>query len=548
MRCLTNLLMLSFVCASAFGQDSPASTSAPTATDLSRYEELGASIGAVSVIVDNIFDTSKPEEDKRIYRLANRMHIETRPHVIENIVLVRPGDPFEQRVLEESARLLRTNIFISEATVRAVRYDPVRNTVDVEVRVRDSWSFTPDISFGRHGGFNEYGVTLDESNLLGRGKELILSRDVAIERNSKFVQYVDRNLLGSRGRLDAMFGDNSDGHRYRLELTRPFYALDSRWSVGSEIIGEERVDPIYDLGEIVDEFGRDYDLFELYGGWSRGLVDGRATRWMIGATSDKHVFSPSSDVPSPLLLPPDRELVYPWVGMQIVVDDFRELTQLSTMGRVEDAALGLNLNVRLGYAARRYGADRDAVIFSLGASKGWQSGEGRFLFLDLESQARREDEGVRNAVFRTNLRYFHRNFGQKHLFMASFQAVASDKLDADQQILLGGDSGLRGYPLRYQTGEHSALLSVEQRFFTNWFPWRLFQVGGAVFFDVGRVWGQDPRGEPVLGTLSDVGFGLRLASPRAGSRQMIHVDLAFPLNRSDSIDAVQLLIESKTAF
>ena len=132
--------------------------------------------------------------------------------------------------------------------------------------------------------------------------------------------------------------------------------------------------------------------------------------------------------------------------------------------------------------------------------------------------------------------------------MASFQAVASDKLDADQQILLGGDNGLRGYPLRYQTGEHSALLSVEQRFFTNWFPWRLFQVGGAVFFDVGRVWGQDPRGEPTLGTLSDVGFGLRLASPRAGSRQMIHVDLAFPLNRSDSIDAVQLLIESKRAF
>jgi len=29
---------------------------------------------------------------------------------------------------------------------------------------------------------------------------------------------------------------------------------------------------------------------------------------------------------------------------------------------------------------------------------------------------------------------------------------------------------------------------------------------------------------------------------------VIHVDLAFPLERDDTIDAVQLLIESKTAF
>lgn len=544
MRYIARLLALGLVCARASAQEA----AAPTPLDLARYEELGASIGKVSVIVEDVFDPSNPEENKRIYHLANRVHTETRPHVIENILLLRAGDPFDPRLLEESARLLRTNIFIAEATVRVLRYDAATNTVDVEARVRDAWSFTPDISFGRHGGFNEIGVTLDESNLLGFGKELILSRDVAIERNSTFVRYADPNLFGGRGRLDATVSDNSDGHRRRLALGRPFYALDSRWSVGAEVVDEQRVDPIYDLGEIVDEFGRDYEFFEVSGGWSRGLVDGRAMRWLFGATQDKNEFSPSSDVPEPLLLPADRDLVYPWVGMQMVVDDFRELTQFSTMGRVEDTALGLNLNVRLGYAAPNYGADREAWIFSLGARKGWEPGRGRFVFLDLESQARREEEGVRNAVLRTNLRYFHRNFDQRHLFTASFRAVASDNLDSDRQIVLGGDSGLRGYPLRYQTGEHSALLTVEQRFFSNWYPWRLFQVGGAVFFDAGRTWGRDPRGEPSLGALYDVGFGLRLASPRAGSRQVIHVDLAFPLKRQDGIDAVQFLLESKTAF
>src|SRR5690606_40160847 len=99
-------------------------------------------------------------------------------------------------------------------------------------------------------------------------------------------------------------------------------------------------------------------------------------------------------------------------------------------------------------------------------------------------------------------RYYHRNLG-RHLFTASLSAVAGNRLDAENQVLLGGDNGLRGYPLRYQAGEHSAVLTIEQRFFTDWYPARLFRVGYAVFMDVGRVWGEDPRGTPPLGTLYD---------------------------------------------
>jgi hypothetical protein len=32
---------------------------------------------------------------------------------------------------------------------------------------------------------------------------------------------------------------------------------------------------------------------------------------------------------------------------------------------------------------------------------------------------------------------------------------------------------LRGYPLRYQAGERRSLLSAEERFYTNVYPWRL---------------------------------------------------------------------------
>jgi hemolysin activation/secretion protein len=169
------------------------------------------------------------------------------------------------------------------------------------------------------------------------------------------------------------------------------------------------------------------------------------------------------------------------------------------------------------------------------------------LLLDTSASARREDAGLRNAVLYSGARYYHRNLGQ-HLFSASLSTTISQRLDVETQVLLGGDNDLRGYPLRYQSGERSAVLTLEQRFFTDWYPFRLLRVGYAVFFDAGRVWGEDPRGTRSQGMLYDLGVGLRISSPRSSGRSVVHVDLAFPLNGDRSIDDVQLIVEKKASF
>ena len=56
-------------------------------------------------------------------------------------------------------------------------------------------------------------------------------------------------------------------------------------------------------------------------------------------------------------------------------------------------------------------------------------------------------------------------------------------------------------------------------------------------------------GEPSLGWLSDVGFGLRLGNARSGFGSVVHVDIAFPArNSTPDIDQVQFLIETKESF
>ena len=81
------------------------------------------------------------------------------------------------------------------------------------------------------------------------------------------------------------------------------------------------------------------------------------------------------------------------------------------------------------------------------------------------------------------------------------------------------------------------------------YPFRLFRVGGAIFFDAGRTWGQSPGGSENPGLQTDVGFGFRLGNARSGLARMIYVDLVFPLgNDDDSIDNIQFLIEAKSSF
>jgi hypothetical protein len=224
------------------------------------------------------------------------------------------------------------------------------------------------------------------------------------------------------------------------------------------------------------------------------------------------------------------------------------MTELNDMGRTEDISLGLHLFAGIGFPERRFDSDRDATILRLSAAKGFEpGGPGRLLLLEASGSTRREDAGYRDSEIYFTGRYYRRNL-ERHLFSVSLSAVATNHLDPEDQVLLGGDTGLRGYPIRYQAGESRTILNVEQRFFTDWYPWRLFRVGYAVFADVGRVGGRDPRATEPLGTLYDVGVGLRLSSPRASGRNVVHIDLAFPLNADPTIDNMQFVVETKGSF
>jgi outer membrane protein assembly factor BamA len=465
--------------------------------------------------------------------------------VIRRRLLFKEGDPYSRRILEESERLLRSFGFLYDARIHPVGYEGGR--VEVEVETRDVWTLKAGVNLGRKGGVNRFQVGIEETNLLGFGKSLSVQHSKDVDRVSQIYAYGDPGLLGSRAQMTLSYANNSDGQARSASVERPFFALDTRWAAGISSYRNDRVDPLYDLGHATARFRHMTDTISAYAGFSRGLMDARAQRLSAGFTFDRHTFGLAPGEVPPPSFPVNRTLSYPWIAFDSVQDGFITAHDLDKIQRTEDLNLAHEGHALLGWAAPAFGSDLGRAIFEGSYGIGLAPRPGRMMLMSGILSGRRSSDGFENTVAGFGTRYFVRDFG-RHLFYASFRADMAYRLDREKQLLLGGDNGLRGYPLRYQDGDRRILLTVEQRFYTDWHVLKLFRVGGAVFFDAGRAWFAGAPDRRDLGVLKDAGLGLRLASSRSAKAAMAHVDVAFPMDGDPTIRRVQFLVSTHETF
>lgn len=537
--------------AASFAAEAPPAAAAEAAQPaLPSPEELeasGAVIGEVRIVVGDVFDTSVEGEDGWLYRAANKLHIDTRPRIIRDQLLFKPGDPYDARVIEETERILRGNEYLYDALIVPVAWDG--KVVDLEVRTRDVWTLNPGVNFSRKGGENTWGAQVQEDNLAGTGVKLDFEWSSDVDRESILFSYLNPHFFEPFTRFGLTYIDSDDGQTQLMQLARPFYSLDARRAGGLYLSDAEFNEVRYVLGDDVGEFQHDLEFYEVYGGWSAGLQGRWVRRWTYGVTyqRDEFALDPEFDPAGPL--PEDRELLQPWLGFELIEDQYEERQNLDQIRRTEDVLVGFRASMRIGYASESLGSDRDALIASASVRDGIDLPHGQSIFGSATVSGRIEDEGVQNGILSAEGRYYAAT-SSRSKFYALLSGAVTEELDAETQLTLGGDNGLRGYPIRYQAGTARALLTLEQRYYTSWYPFRLFHVGAAAFFDAGRTWGRDVTGLESAGLLKDVGIGLRFGSSRSSFGNVVHIDLAFPLDSApgDDIDSVQLLVTTKASF
>ena len=491
-----------------------------------------------------IFNERKPGERKQLFRLANSLHIETQVETIRAQLLFKEGDVYADREMRETERNLRRLRFLREPQIRIIGIDG--DQVDIEVQTTDVWSLAPTITIGRSGGSNRSAIGIEDVNFLGLGKVINLEFVKDRERTRNLLAYKDPNLGFGRWTLDAILSNNSDGHLIELSVQKPFYSLQAQTSFALQLSDQDSLLRRYALGEEVGRFQAQVQQFEVRAGSSEGLIDGWTQRFSYGASFERARFAQDGINASAGSLPTERKFIYPFAQWEFLQDDFATTINKDQIGRTEDEAFGQRYFLRAGLASRSFGSLDSAALIQLEASNGFRLSANQSLFIKANAQGRVTSGTTENASIAGELRYFWR----QNDYNTSYVAVQSNygrRLDLDQQLLLGGENGLRAYPIAFQTGEQSALLTFEQRRFTNYRPLKLFSLGAAVFADVGRVWGSDAAGARRLGTLKDVGVGLRLGNLRSARANMLHLDVSFPLDDPRG-SSPQFSVETRTLF
>ncbi|HZD21189.1 MAG TPA: hypothetical protein VE325_11000 [Burkholderiales bacterium] len=526
----------------AFALPAAAQSEVPSFAEL---EAAGAVIGEIRVETHNIFDLSDPHESGIAYRAANALHIKTRPELIRRSLLFKSGDRVSVRLIEETERVIRTTSTVYDVAIRPIRYG--EGIVDLEVVTRDTWTLQPGAKLRREGGRTSAALNIKETNLAGTGTTLGFERSSTVDRSGTSLQLGHDHLFDGWTAAALERSHFNDGSSDALSLAHPFYALDTRWAAGASDAKFNRLDSLYSAGNVIAKYRHRQDTAELYGGVSRGLVDGWVQRYSAGLSYQADTYLLEAGESPPPSLPPDATRAAPFLRYEVIEDDYLPVMDRERIRRPEYFEMGLHSLVQVGRALSVLGSTDQPWLLSTSASKGFRLPAGQQL---LAGGAYSNQYGSTLGDVRSmnaNMRYFVPQTGSYLLYIAASTDVVRSPNIADE-LLLGGDNGLRGYPLRYQRGTHRQLFTVEERYYTDWYPLRLFRVGFAAYYDVGRAWGSQLI-NPNNGWLSDVGFGLRVLSARSSFGNILHVDLAFPLHRTDSaIKSRQFLVTTAKTF
>ena len=497
----------------------------------------------------NIFDLANEKENGILYRAANAIHIRTRAAVVRRLLLFKPGERVSVRLIEETERLMRSNrIFYDVRIVPAAYRDGV---VDIEVRTRDTWTLEPGASASRAGGVNKSGWSVRDTNALGSGVLIGASRTSDADRSGITYKVSQPHAFDGWTAIDYSHSRLSDGQSNAISIVRPFYAMDTRWAAGFSTSTDTRIDSVFQSGVRHAQYRHRQDTAETFGGWSEGLVEGWTHRYSVGLSYLKDTFKLEPDLPplpSDVQLPLDQTLTSPFFRYELVQDDYEKVKNRDLIERPEYFAMGTLASAQLRRALTGLGSTQNLWLYSASASDGFRLSSNSVLLGSASVSGQAGYAPLDRQAANGSIRFYDHHSDNRTLTFVSLSGGVVKDPNLSSQLVLGGDTGLRGYPRNYQTGERLVVLNVEERVYTDWYPFRLVRVGAAAFYDCGRAWDGPGESPSSARWLSNVGLGLRFLSTRSSFGNVLHVDFAFPLNRDPNIKSFQLLVQTKLSL
>jgi len=193
-------------------------------------------IRRLGVFGQTVYDTLR-QPGNWIERTGNRVHINTREHVIRrSYLLFKEGDEVDPNVMRDNERLLRNTSIFHDARIIVLPKTGSRQFVDVYVITQDVWSLEPN---GGVGALNRFSVGFQQNNVRGLGHQLY--GQVAVDGNDprQKVEYRARYTIPYIGKTfitaQAEFLYLRDLKQGVFRVFRPFITPDTKYAGSFEL-------------------------------------------------------------------------------------------------------------------------------------------------------------------------------------------------------------------------------------------------------------------------------------------------------------------------
>ena len=113
-------------------------------------------------------DNYKDQPEKGFEKFGNTLHIKTKNWTIRNLLLFKKNEPLDSLSAKESERLIRRQRYVRSVVIKPVEIPGSVDSVDISVRVLDSWSLIPTGAISSSKGRFD----LIERNWFGLGHEI----------------------------------------------------------------------------------------------------------------------------------------------------------------------------------------------------------------------------------------------------------------------------------------------------------------------------------------------------------------------------------------
>lgn len=450
---------------------------------------------------------------KKLAKIGNSLHLKSKKFAVYNLLLFKKNKPLDSILVKETERLIRRQRFVRSVAITSTLVSKHSDSVDVSIRVLDSWSMAPDFTLS--GSKSTFFVR--ERNFVGTGHEVAtyLSKNLDGGDQGFGANYTIPTIKNTYIRTTVSYErDFDNNYKQFVNIERPFYSPLTKWAGGiylDQVFEKEQaINSLTDT--ILNSKSRVKDF---WGGRSIAIFKGntefeRFTNFVVSA---RFLNKEYSEVP---LVGIDSLGVFSKENLSLISFGIssRKYTQdkyIFNFNITEDIASGYTFSITTGSQNKN---QSNRMYFGARAAYGSYFDFG-YLSSNLEYGTFFEGRTTVQSAYNFNITYFSNlldtgkwKFRQ---FIKPQAIIGTKRIDSNtDKITLNGENGIAGFNSNKIFGTKKLLLTFQTQGYS---PWQVigFRLNPFINYTLGMI-GQPGTGFSNSKLYSEFGIGVIISN------------------------------------